>query len=267
MDALAFAAILSIAGATYLSAEAFAGGAPTRRDDDETAAPRKRSKNARAESGRVELAALRQSDFLLETENARMRVRSIAKRCFDIVAASVLLIFLAPLLIVTAALVRFDSRGPVIFRQERVGLNGQTFQMLKIRSMHDNAEDFGARWAAPNDPRVTRVGRWIRKLRIDEIPQAVNVLRGDMSFIGPRPERPEFVSLLQEEIPHYHLRHLVKPGITGWAQVRFHYGASIEDAREKLRYDLYYIKHFSLLREALILVLTMRVALLGLGGR
>ena len=161
--------------------------------------------------------------------------------------------------------IKLESRGPVIYRQVRTGLGGQEFEMLKFRSMSDDAERNGPQWAQKSDPRVTRVGRAIRLLRIDELPQLFNVLKGEMSFIGPRPERPVFNETLEKEIPLYNLRHLVRPGITGWAQVMRPYGASVEDAREKLQYDLYYIKNYSVLLDIGIVFKTLRVVLLGKG--
>lgn len=189
------------------------------------------------------------------------------KRVIDVCASLALLVGLAPLLLLVAIVVKIDSPGPVFYRQRRVGLGGRVFKVYKFRSMRADAEKDGARWAARNDERVTAVGRLIRKTRIDEIPQAINVLKGEMSFVGPRPERPEFVSLLESEIPHYHERHRVRPGITGWAQVKYVYAASVEDAREKLKFDLFYLKHFSPLHDLLIILMTVRVALFGVGGR
>jgi sugar transferase (PEP-CTERM system associated) len=172
-----------------------------------------------------------------------------------------------PMMAVTAAAIKLDSRGPVLYRQRRVGLDGRTYELLKFRSMTADAETKGAQWARENDPRVTRVGRFIRKTRIDEIPQMWNVLNGQMSFIGPRPERPEFVSELNHEIPFYTMRHSVKPGITGWAQVNYRYGASKGDALEKLQYDLFYIKNLSALLDLHIILRTIRVVLFGTGAR
>ena len=190
-----------------------------------------------------------------------------AKRLFDIVFALALLIFLAPVLILGAIAVRLDSPGPVLYRQRRIGWRGAEFSVFKLRSMIVDAEPDGPRYASRNDARITRVGRLLRKFHIDEIPQAINVLRGEMSFVGPRPERPEFVRDLAREIPHYHHRHLVKPGITGWAQVKYEYAASVEGARCKLRYDLHYIRRFSLALDLLIVLMTVRVALFGLPRR
>ena len=164
------------------------------------------------------------------------------KRIIDIVLSTVFILLLSPVMLITAILVKLDSRGPAIYTQLRVGLNGKCFYIYKIRSMINDAEKEGVSWTEDDDPRITRVGRFIRKTRIDELPQLLNVLKGDMSFIGPRPERSEFIKKLVNEIPYYDLRHLVLPGITGWAQVMYPYGASIEDSREKLEYDLFYIK-------------------------
>ncbi len=189
------------------------------------------------------------------------------KRAIDIAASLALLIGLAPVLMVTMLAIRLDSPGPVLYRQKRIGYRGRPFEVFKFRSMQVDAEKNGPQFAVAGDHRVTRVGRLIRKTRIDEIPQAINVLRGEMSFVGPRPERPEFVAILENEIPHYHARHLVKPGITGWAQVKYEYAATIEGAREKLRYDLYYIRHFTPLMDILIILKTVRVALFGIGSR
>ncbi len=189
------------------------------------------------------------------------------KRSLDITLSLGLLIFLAPLLAVTAIAIRLDSKGPIVYRQKRVGRGGVVFEVLKFRSMVQDAEADGPQYAAVGDQRITRVGYFIRRLRIDEIPQTINVLRGEMSFVGPRPERPEFVSELENEIPHYRNRHLVKPGITGWAQVKYEYAASVAGAREKLRYDLFYIARYTPLMDLAIVLLTVRVALFGLGSR
>jgi exopolysaccharide biosynthesis polyprenyl glycosylphosphotransferase len=217
--------------------------------------------------GRADLSHVGTSAFAKRVERAKAAADSFSKRMFDLAAASALVVALAPLIAFTALLIKLESRGPILYRQHRIGFGGRTFEILKFRSMVVEAEKDGPVWAARNDARVTRVGRIIRKLRIDEIPQAINVIRGDMSFVGPRPERPEFVRLLEREIPNYHLRHAVRPGITGWAQVKYCYGASVEDARIKLQYDLYYIEHFSILRDLLIMAMTVRVALFGIGSR
>jgi sugar transferase (PEP-CTERM system associated) len=187
------------------------------------------------------------------------------KRLLDLVLALGLLVGTLPLMLVAAISIKLDSRGPVIFRQARTGLGGAEFEVLKFRSMTHDAERDGPQWAQKSDRRVTRVGRLLRLLRIDELPQLLNVLKGEMSFIGPRPERPVFNETLEKEIPLYNLRHLVRPGITGWAQVMYPYGASVEDAREKLQYDLYYIKNYSVLLDIGIVFKTLRVVLLGKG--
>ena len=188
------------------------------------------------------------------------------KRLLDIACASLMILVTAPLLLLIAIGIKVDSPGPAVFKQERIGLRGARFTLYKFRSMNQDAESkSGPAWAAQFDDRVTRFGKLLRKFRLDEIPQAFNVLRGDMSFAGPRPERQYFVNMLQERIPYYGLRHYVKPGITGWAQVGYPYGASVEDAIEKLQYDLYYIKHMSFRQDMLVLLKTFRVVLFGRG--
>ena len=190
------------------------------------------------------------------------------RRILDLILAGVLLILTFPLMLVIALLIKLDSPGPAFYKQERVGLRGRRFTLLKFRSMRRDAEAAGVPiWAAMGDQRVTRIGRFIRVTRIDELPQLFNVLRGEMSFIGPRPERPYFVEQLSAAIPLYGVRHCVKPGITGWAQVNAPYGASIEDAREKLSYDLYYVKHRDWRLDLAILVRTLQVVVLGQGAR
>lgn len=194
-------------------------------------------------------------------------LRRAAKRAFDILASTLLLALSLPITLPVAVLIRLESPGPIFYRQERVGLRGQRFDILKFRSMRADAEKEGPRWAAKNDSRITRIGGFIRKVRIDEIPQAVNVLRGEMSFVGPRPERPIFVAALAEKIPYYDDRHVVKPGITGWAQINFPYGATEEDARRKLAYDLYYAKNASLFLDVIIMAQTLKVLLWNEGAR
>ena len=189
------------------------------------------------------------------------------KRLSDIVFAAAAIVLSAPLMALTALAVKVDSPGPVLFRQIRVGWQGKPYRLLKFRSMRQDAEAGGARWAQIDDPRVTRVGKWIRKLRVDELPQLFNVLAGQMSFIGPRPERPEFVRQLEREIPYYQLRHNLPPGITGWAQVNYRYGASVEDARQKLEYDLYYVRNASPMLDLRILLLTVRTLVFLQGSR
>ncbi len=196
--------------------------------------------------------------------------RRTIKRVFDVVVASLVLMVAWPFMLLTAMAVRLESgRGaPILYRQERVGENGKPFQVIKFRSMDTNAECDGvARWAAKNDSRVTRVGRVIRKIRFDELPQLWNVLRGDMSIIGPRPERPQFVDEFNTRIRYYRLRHCVKPGLTGWAQLRYTYGSSMQDAAEKLKFDLFYVKNHNLVFDLAILVQTVEVVLFGRGAR
>ena len=220
------------------------------------------------ETGRVDLDTVNPSWLIFSDGFSSGRMISSAfKRIFDICASLVLLVLTAPVIALFAILVKLDSRGPAFFRQTRVGLYGQSFSLIKLRSMRTDAEKGGAQWAAKDDPRVTRIGRLIRKLRIDELPQAWTVLKGEMSFVGPRPERPEFVSDLEDKLPYYAERHMVKPGITGWAQINYPYGASIEDSRHKLEYDLYYAKNYSPFLDLLILLQTLRVVLWNEGAR
>lgn len=194
--------------------------------------------------------------------------RTAIKRVFDVVCATLLILISLPVMALTALLIKLESRGPVLYRQERVGRNGRTFQVAKFRSMRTDAEKDGKPvWAKANDDRVTRVGAVIRKLRIDELPQLFNVLKGEMSLVGPRPERPFFVEQLTAQIPYFAARHSVKPGVTGWAQVRYPYGATVEDSQEKLQYDLYYVKNHSLFLDIIILFETVFVVLTARGAR
>ena len=195
-------------------------------------------------------------------------LRTLVKRLFDIVCASLLIVLSLPVMLVTALLIVLETGGPVLYRQERVGLNGRLFNVVKFRSMTNDAEKDGQpRWASATDARVTRVGRVIRKLRIDELPQLFSVLGGDMSLVGPRPERPYFVDQLTQELAFYAVRQSVKPGVTGWAQVRYHYGASVEDSGEKLQYDLYYVKNHNLFLDFVVLFETVGVVLMGKGAQ
>lgn len=195
-------------------------------------------------------------------------VRSVVKWMFDIIGSIVLLVIASPVMLVTALMIFLESGGPVFYRQERVGRNGRIFNVIKFRSMRTDAEKDGTpRWASADDARVTRVGKIIRKLRIDELPQLFCVLKGDMSLVGPRPERPYFVDRLTREIPYYALRHCIKPGLTGWAQVRYQYGASIKDTQHKLQYDLYYVKNHSWFLDLVILFETVGVVLTGKGAQ
>jgi sugar transferase (PEP-CTERM system associated) len=218
--------------------------------------------------GQVRLDSLRAS-WLIYGDGFRQGIgRTVVKRVFDVVAASVLLVVTAPVMLLAAIAIALESGFPVIYRQERVGQGGRTFKVLKFRSMRLDAEADGKpRWATNSDDRITRVGHFMRKTRIDELPQIFNVLHGDMSFVGPRPERPYFVDQLTDQIPFYAARHSVKPGITGWAQVRYSYGASVDDAVQKLQYDLYYVKNHTLFLDLLVLVQTVRVVLTGDGAR
>ncbi|GMN01626.1 TIGR03013 family XrtA/PEP-CTERM system glycosyltransferase [Erythrobacter sp. MTPC3] len=220
------------------------------------------------ETGRVDLDTVNPSWLIFSDGFSSGRMISSAfKRIFDIIASLLLLIATLPIIALFAVLVKIDSKGPAFFRQERVGLYGQPFCVVKLRSMRTDAEKDGAQWATENDPRVTRIGRFIRKLRIDELPQTWSVLKGEMSFVGPRPEVPEFVNSLQQEIPFYGERHMVKPGITGWAQTNFPYGASTEDSRKKLEFDLYYAKNYTPFLDLVILLQTVRVILWPEGAR
>jgi sugar transferase (PEP-CTERM system associated) len=194
--------------------------------------------------------------------------RTAVKRVFDLLSAVGLIVLSAPVMLVAAIAIKVESRGPALYRQERVGLDGRSFSIAKFRSMRTDAEKDGKpRWASANDDRITRVGHIIRRLRIDELPQLFNVLRGDMSLVGPRPERPFFVEQLTQEIPFYAVRHSVKPGVTGWAQVRYAYGATVEDSQEKLQYDLYYVKNHTLFLDLVVLIETVGVVLTGRGAR
>ena len=218
--------------------------------------------------GRVSIASLKPSWLIYGNGFRQGWGRSLIKRTFDIVAAASLLLIMLPVMSVVALLIALETGFPVLYRQERVGQKGKPFTMIKFRSMATGAERNGqAEWAAVNDTRVTRVGRFVRQARLDELPQLINVLRGDMSLVGPRPERPAFVSMLSEQIPFYGVRHSVKPGITGWAQVRYSYGANIEQSMKKLEYDLYYVKNHTVFLDLLILLETVRVVLLGEGAR
>ncbi|KRA83231.1 TIGR03013 family XrtA/PEP-CTERM system glycosyltransferase [Altererythrobacter sp. Root672] len=220
------------------------------------------------ETGRVDLDTLNPSWLIFSDGfSAGRAVSSAAKRLFDIGASSLLLALSFPVVALFALLVKLDSRGPALFRQTRVGLYGQPFTILKLRSMRIDAEAGGAKWAEKDDPRVTRVGRLIRKIRVDELPQVWTVLTGKMSFVGPRPEVPTFVDDLEDRLPFYAERHMVKPGITGWAQINYPYGASIEDARRKLEYDLYYAKNYTPFLDLLILLQTLRVVIWPEGSR
>ncbi len=195
-------------------------------------------------------------------------LRTTVKRIFDLLASLLILLVSLPVMFLAAVIILIEDGKPVFYRQERVGKGGKTFMVIKFRSMRKDAENQGQpQWATTDDPRITKIGKIIRKLRIDELPQIINVLKGEMSLVGPRPERPFFVDMLTAQVPYYNVRHSVKPGITGWAQVRYSYGSSVEDAIEKLQYDLYYVKNHSLFLDLIILVDTVGVVLMGKGGR
>lgn len=219
-------------------------------------------------SGKIEVLDLNPS-WLIFSEGFRLNFTFLLlRRLVSIVVSLVCLAVFLPLIPFIVLLIKITSPGPVLYRQERVGREGEVFLCYKFRTMRANAEaDTGPTWATDSDPRITRVGRFLRKVRLDEIPQLWNVLRGDMGFIGPRPERPEFVEKLIEEIPYYNFRHSVRPGLTGWAQIRYKYGSSVEDAKQKLQYDLFYIKNMSLGLDFWIIVQTVKVIFLGRGAQ
>ena|ERR1700758_2452755 len=219
-------------------------------------------------TGRVPVALLDIRRLLFGKGFAPSKSTALLQHISGCVFAAIALLLASPALLLIAALIKLDSKGPVIYKQDRVGLNGETFQVFKFRSMRRDAElGSGPVWAATGDSRVTRVGRILRTLRLDELPQFVNILRGDMNLVGPRPERPHFVSQLKQDIPFYDLRHSIRPGITGWAQVSAGYGATVEESQEKLEYDLFYILNRSLIFDALIVIKTFKIMLCGKGAR
>ena len=218
-------------------------------------------------TGKILIDDLKPSWLIFSEGFAVSRWTRFMKRAIDVTIASTGFALALPLTVLTAIAVYLDSEGPILYSQERVGEGGRSFTIYKFRSMRVDAERGGAMWATDGDTRVTRVGRFIRTTRLDELPQLWNVLRGDMSFVGPRPERPVFVDQLASEIPYYQQRHAVKPGVTGWAQVKYQYGSSVEDAMEKLRYDLYYIKHLSIALDLSIVFDTVKVILFGKGAK
>ena len=218
-------------------------------------------------TGKVSTGTLRPSWLIFSGPSRRMVFYGQLRRLLDVSLSLFGLALSVPVMLITAIAIKLDSRGPVLYRQTRVGQRNRPFTIMKFRSMRLDAEPDGPVWAEEDDPRITRVGRIIRKLRIDELPQFVNIIRGEMTFVGPRPERPEFVADLATKIPYYSQRHLVKPGLTGWAQVRYPYCASIDDAIQKLQYDLYYIKNQSLLLDLITMFETVRIVLFGRGAR
>jgi sugar transferase (PEP-CTERM system associated) len=219
------------------------------------------------ESGKVDVERLNPSWMIFAEGFTPRASRLIAARCLDLVGGLVLLALSWPIMLIVAVAVFVEDGAPILYRQTRVGLHGQPFELLKFRSMKKHAETAGAQWAQKSDPRVTKTGSLIRKLRFDELPQIFNIIRGEMSLVGPRPERPEFVEGLAQKIPYYQERHSVKPGLTGWAQLQYPYGASEKDALEKLRYDLYYVKNQSFLLDLIILLQTAEVVIWQKGSR
>ncbi len=218
--------------------------------------------------GKVPLEHLKPSWVVFSDGFKSLRSRKIVKRMTDVFFSSIMLIVLSPVMLITAILIKLDSKGSVIFSQTRVGENEKEFNVYKFRSMKQDAEaGTGPVWANADDNRVTRFGRFMRKTRLDELPQLINVIKGDMSFVGPRPERPYFVEQLKKEIPYFEMRTVVKPGLTGWTQIKYAYGATVEDAIEKLQYDIYYIKHMSLFFDLMIILGTIKVVLTGQGAR
>lgn len=219
-------------------------------------------------SGRIPVDRLMPSFFIFNEGFRKSRTVLLIRGIFSRILAATALVLLSPIFLLVAAVIKIDSPGPVFYWQNRVGRNGKIFRIYKFRSMRKDAEaNLGARWAVQNDPRVTRVGRVIRLARLDELPQLFNVLLGDIDLVGPRPERPEFVEKLQSMIPYYSIRHTVKPGLTGWAQVMFTYCGTIEESKEKLQYDLFFIKNMSIKLDLLILFKTFKIVLLGRGAR
>jgi len=216
-------------------------------------------------TGRVLLDMIRPSWLIFSSRGRRARINEVVRSAMHRIIALVGAILSLPIAIFTAIVIKLESRGPVLYKQERVGKNGRPFRLMKFRSMRTDAEKDGPVWAKTDDERMTRVGRIIRRVRVDEIPQFWNILRGDMNFVGPRPERPHFVAQLAQEIPYYEQRHLIAPGLTGWAQINYPYGASIEDAKQKLQYDLYYLKNQNVALDATIMFETIKTILFGKG--
>jgi sugar transferase (PEP-CTERM system associated) len=217
-------------------------------------------------TGRVSLDMIRPSWLIFSGRGRQARIAGLFRNVMHRLVALIGGILSLPIALITVILIKIESPGPVLYKQERVGRNGKPFVIMKFRSMRVDAEKGGPVWATRGDDRTTRVGRVIRKIRVDEIPQFWNILRGEMSFVGPRPERQHFVNQLAQEIPYYEQRHLIAPGLTGWAQIKYPYGASVEDARQKLQYDLYYIKNQSLVLDAIILFETIKIILFGRGA-
>jgi sugar transferase (PEP-CTERM system associated) len=219
-------------------------------------------------TGKIPVESINPSALIFTDGFLQSAWRKVLGRIFGFLLAIAFLTLFGPLMLIIVLMIKLDSKGPALYRQQRVGMNGAIFDVLKFRSMRVDAEQVsGPVWATEEDPRVTRVGRYLRKLRLDELPQVINVLRGEMAFVGPRPERPHFVKQLKDQIPFYDLRHSLRPGITGWAQVSMHYGATVEDSRAKLEFDLFYIKNCSFSFDFLILFQTIKIVLFGRGAR
>jgi sugar transferase (PEP-CTERM system associated) len=216
---------------------------------------------------KIPVDLVKPSDLVFSDGFERPPLLLLGRRLVSLLASLVLFMLAAPILLIVAIIIKIDSKGPVFYTQERVGMNGRNFKMMKFRTMRTDAEANGIKWAQKNDSRVTRIGKYLRRFRIDELPQILNVVKGEMGIVGPRPERGEFVAKLRRQIPYYDLRHLVPPGITGWAQIRYPYAASLEEAREKLQYDLWYVKHLSVRLDLAILFHTAKVVLFGRGAR
>ncbi|PIZ89767.1 MAG: hypothetical protein COX88_02055, partial [Candidatus Nealsonbacteria bacterium CG_4_10_14_0_2_um_filter_35_20] len=200
-----------------------------------------------------------QTWFLENLSEGEKKIYDKLKRFVDIILAFSIIIITSPLWLIFAVLIKLEDKGPVFYKQKRVGKDRNEFWLTKFRSMKIDAENGKAKWAEKDDPRITKIGRFLRKIHLDELPQMLNILKGDISLVGPRPERPEFVKKLEKEIPHYHLRHIIRPGFTGWAQIKFRYGRTVEDSHEKFQYDLYYIKNRSLFLDLGILLKTFQL--------
>ena len=218
-------------------------------------------------TGRVSLNMIRPSWLIFTGRGRQAKLAGITRTAVHRLIAFLGVVLSLPIMILTAILIKLDSKGPVFYKQERIGKNGRPFVLTKFRSMRVDAEQDGPVWAIKGDDRTTRVGRIIRKIRLDEVPQFLNILKGEMNFVGPRPERPHFVAQLAHEVPYYEQRHLIAPGLTGWAQIKYPYGSSIEDARQKLQYDLFYIKNQSLVLDAIIMFETIKIILFGRGAQ
>jgi sugar transferase (PEP-CTERM system associated) len=218
-------------------------------------------------TGREWLATVKPSWFVFSDGFQRSHTTVILKRAVDLASGLIGMVITLPIILLISVVIRLDSRGPIIFRQKRVGLRGKCFEVLKFRTMRTDAEAAGPQWATDNDPRATWLGRFLRRYRLDELPQFMNVIRGEMSLVGPRPERPEFVEDLRKQISYYDERHSVRPGITGWAQTQYRYGSSVEDAARKLEYDLFYLKNMSIFFDCAIILDTVGIMFSGSGGR